>query len=70
MEFCRADYYSQTELTKMYKGKFSLKKIKELLQVHTIPLVIRPVEIGYIRGDNFNVNALYVLKTDWHKIAL
>jgi hypothetical protein len=67
--FNRTDYYSQLELIKLYRGKLSLSKIKEMIVANGIALHQRPVEIGYDRGDNFTVTARYILKTDWHKIV-
>jgi len=65
-EFNRSLYYSQSEICKQFK--VSPKKLKMLIEDNNIPVVNRPVEIGYDRGNNFNVTAKYILKTDWDKI--
>jgi|GEM_PF-2999504 len=66
-DFNRADYYSQTEICKLFK--VSPKKLKSLIEANNIPVITRPIEIGYDRGNNFNVAAKYILKTDWDKIT-
>ena len=65
-DFNRADYYSQTEICKLFK--LSTTKLKKIIADKQIPVITRPTEIGYNRGENFKVEAKYVLKSDWEKI--
>jgi hypothetical protein len=68
-DFNRANYFSQSELVILHKGKLSISMIKELIVAHQITVYTRPVEIGYGHGNNFNVEARYILKEDWHKVV-
>ena len=61
--FPRDKYYSQTELTKVYK--ISVKGLKQLILDHQLPAVTKDVNLG-----EYAVKALYYLKEDINKLQL
>lgn len=61
--FNREAYLSQTEIVKNYK--VSVKKFKELLKEHNIPVVSNKADLGL-----YSVNTVYILKEDIGKLNL
>lgn len=61
--FNREAYLSQTEIVKNYK--VSVKKFKELLNEHNIPVVSHKADLGL-----YSVNTIYILKEDLSKLNL
>lgn len=61
--FPREKYYSQTEIIKTYQ--ISVKRFKELVQKHNIPVLSKNVNLG-----TYSVNTVYVLREDVEKLKL
>lgn len=61
--FPREQYYSQTEIVKRYK--VSVKKCKELIQAHNIPVLSKKIDLG-----GYFVDTIYVPKEAIDKLNL
>ena len=61
--FLRHQYYSQTELTKLFK--ISVKGVKQLIVDHQLVVTSKPVDLG-----EYTVESVYINKEDIDKLNL